>query len=639
MCGIFGVIGKGKNVDIETIKNLAIFNETRGSDSSGILTLYSNGASSLIKGNIPVKKLLNSLEYKKQSKQGDKQSAVFGHTRLVTNGNQIIQENNQPAEYEGVYVFHNGIITNEKELRESFSLDEVNVDLDSVIIAQAMAKYLTKQWSKIELDCFLSNVKGTLNFSCVSPELGILHLYTNCGSLYYVRDQEQFLFSSEASHLKKLNCRQLEKDNLMTVDLCFVKNGGTEVSLLEDKTERLNTISDPLFFRNHNNSEYTRVFEARRRDVSRLKRCSKCVLPETFPHITFDSKGVCSFCNARNRKDSDDWESKERTFREMCKRRSTVVNGFGQNIVVPLSGGRDSCFALHYLVEECGLTPVTITYDWGMVTDLARRNIARMCGSLGVENIIIAADISRKRQYVRKNLLAWLRKPDLGMIPILMAGDKYFFKHVNTVKGNTGIDFNVWGINDLENTEFKIGYNGVKPNFSKKNIYDLDHSQKLKLAGSMLSNVAQNPWYINSSIIDNVGGFISRYGLPKTDYHHLFDYVKWDEKVIEQTLVNNYDWELASDTKSSWRIGDGTASFYNYVYYMFGGFTENDTFRSNQIRNGDITREFALAKLEEENAPRWDTMRWYFNILNVDFDEAINITNHVSNKYSVKWSE
>ena len=29
----------------------------------------------------------------------------------------------------------------------------------------------------------------------------------------------------------------------------------------------------------------------------------------------------------------------------------------------------------------------TYTYDWGMVTDLGRRNISRMCADLGVENI------------------------------------------------------------------------------------------------------------------------------------------------------------------------------------------------------------------------------------------------------------
>ena len=39
-------------------------------------------------------------------------------------------------------------------------------------------------------------------------------------------------------------------------------------------------------------------------------------------------------------------------------------------------GGRDSSYGLHLLVKEFGMHPLTFTYDWGMVTDLARRNIA-----------------------------------------------------------------------------------------------------------------------------------------------------------------------------------------------------------------------------------------------------------------------
>ena len=73
----------------------------------------------------------------------------------------------------------------------------------------------------------------------------------------------------------------------------------------------------------------------------------------------------------------------------------------GLECIVPFSGGRDSCFGLHLIVKELNLKPVTYTYDWGMVTDLGRRNISRMCAELGVENIIIAADISKKRKNIR----------------------------------------------------------------------------------------------------------------------------------------------------------------------------------------------------------------------------------------------
>ena len=68
--------------------------------------------------------------------------------------------------------------------------------------------------------------------------------------------------------------------------------------------------------------------------------------------------------------------------------------------------------------NELGLNPITYTYDWGMVTDLARRNIARICGKLGVENIIVAANIHWKRMNISKNIKAWLKNPSLGMIPL-----------------------------------------------------------------------------------------------------------------------------------------------------------------------------------------------------------------------------
>ena len=40
-----------------------------------------------------------------------------------------------------------------------------------------------------------------------------------------------------------------------------------------------------------------------------------------------------------------------------------------------------------------------------MVTDLGRRNISRMCAELGVENIIVAADIEKKRENIKKTYL------------------------------------------------------------------------------------------------------------------------------------------------------------------------------------------------------------------------------------------
>jgi hypothetical protein len=301
--------------------------------------------------------------------------------------------------------------------------------------------------------------------------------------------------------------------------------------------------------------------------------------------------------------------------------------------LVPFSGGRDSTYALHVIKRELGLNPVTLTYDWGMVTDLARRNIARTCSRLGVENIIVSADIGKKRENIRKNIAAWLEYPQLGMTPLFMAGDKYFFYYTNKVKKQLGIRLNLWGVNPLENTDFKVGYAGIQPQFNKKRIYSLDFPRQLRLFAFFGTNLIRSPRYLNSSLLDTFGSFAVRYFFPKRDYYHLYDYHAWDEPTIVNTIRKEYDWELALDTTSTWRIGDGTASFYNYIYTTVGGFSENDTFRSNQIREGLLSREQALGHVEDENRPRYESLKWYLQIVGMPFQSTIGTINAIPKRY------
>lgn len=157
---------------------------------------------------------------------------------------------------------------------------------------------------------------------------------------------------------------------------------------------------------------------------------------------------------------------------------------------------------------------------------------------------------------------------------------------------------------------------------------------QLKLFGYVGSNLIRSPGYINQSIFDSLGSFASRYIAPKRDYYHLFDYYRWDENEINSLLLKEYNWETAIDTQSTWRIGDGTASFYNYVYYTVTGFSENDTFRSNQIREGMLSREEAMGLIESDNLPRYETLRWYLEIVGLDFTEVISRINKIPKLYN-----
>ena len=344
------------------------------------------------------------------------------------------------------------------------------------------------------------------------------------------------------------------------------------------------------------------------------------------PYISFDEQGVCNYCN--NYKPRNNPKPKEELFDLVTPYRRSK----GADCIVPFSGGRDSCWGLHLIVNELKMKPITYTYDWGMVTDLGRRNISRMCAQLGVENIIIAADISKKRHNIAMNLKAWLKSPHLGMISILTEGDKHFFRHVETVKKQTGIQLNLWGVNPLEVTHFKAGFLGVPPDFEEKRVYRHGISKQLDYQWLRLKAMLQSPGYFNSSLWDTISGEYYRSFTEKSDYYHIFDYWRWDETICNDTL-KLYDWELAPDTNTTWRIGDGTAAFYNYLYYTIAGFTEHDTFRSNQIREGQLTREEALTFVEDENRPRYQNIRWYLDALNMDYADTIKAVNSIPRLY------
>jgi len=72
------------------------------------------------------------------------------------------------------------------------------------------------------------------------------------------------------------------------------------------------------------------------------------------------------------------------------------------------------------------------------------------------------------------------------------------------------------------------------------------------------------------------------------------------------------------------------------VYYTVAGFTEHDTFRSNQIREGQLNREKALELVEDENRPRYQNIRWYLDTLGLDFGRVIKIVNSIPKLYKIE---
>ncbi|MEZ4979962.1 MAG: hypothetical protein R2772_11810 [Chitinophagales bacterium] len=673
MCGIFGVVvkkeAKKDPLAIQALlRDLFIFSESRGKESAGI-SLANKEEILLLKDSVPANKFIKCKEYRElfarfYQKEISYGYSIIAHSRLVTNGTSQNNSNNQPVISGDCVGVHNGIVVNVDEIWKRHESDlKRNLEVDSEVIFSLINNKMN-EGASIELACktAFSEIVGTASIAAHFKYSDNFLLATNNGSLYYLFDQkrELFVFASEFNilacalkpHLKNLNISlqniqwlkpscgfvlSASNFNGMLIDLAELQNDISEKeAFIEDATPTKRKVVDISIPRKKavdlgspilDLAKMEEALEYNLDEILALRRCTKCVLPETFPYITFDDQGVCNYCH--NYQSPPNYNNRQALEDRLKKFR----NEEGRDCIVAMSGGRDSSYGLHLVVKELNMRPITFTYDWGMVTDLARRNIALMCGELGIENILISADIAKKRGYIRKNVAAWLKRPSLGIIPLFMAGDKYFLRYVNRLKKETGIKLDIWSANHYENTDFKSGFCGIPPAFHKKRIDQMGLRAKLRMPMFYLKEYMLNPDYINSSIPDTIGAYWSYYVEPRTEFCLLFDYLNWDEAAVENCLINDYGWETNSASKSTWRIGDGTAAFYNYIYYTVAGFSEYETFRSNQVREGLMSREEALQRTCIENMPNFQSILWYLQTIGLDFGSSIKRINGISKLY------
>ena len=585
--------------------------------------------------------------------------AFMGHARMVTNGAAHTHENNHPVIVDGLLCLHNEIIVNDEAIWSHYPelTRKFQVDTEALIavIAERQANGETLAQSVIS---GMQKTRGGNTIALASSRDDAVVLASTNGSLYWSRSESghEVAFASERYIVEKsVGSKDLSgrfnshrviqvrpgEAYLIPFDTlapaCFLLSGSNarlptaprrassrkivDHHVAGGEVPRMPHLDERCV---HSLEKLLKVDRGR---IRGLRRCTRCILPGTFPFITFDEQGVCSICRAHK-------SFRQHTPEDLHARVAHLkqTGGSDPNCLLPLSGGRDSSYGLHYAKTVLGLKPVAYTYDWGMITDLARRNISRMCGALGVEHVLVSADIRQKREFIRMNVIAWLNRPHLGTVPLFMAGDKQYFYYADLLKRRMKLQDILFSANPMERTDFKIGFCGINENYRRDVFYAPNVVNRLRLGLFYAKEFALNPSYLNGSLVDTVTAFWSYYFLTK-DYISIYDYVAWDEQEIMGTLRDQYDWETAADTKTTWRIGDGTAAFYNYIYYRVAGFTENDTFRSNQIRDGLLARETALATLPDENEPRPESLLWYFDTIGLEASRPIEIVNRLPQRY------
>ena len=267
MCGIVGYVGNKNAQDflISGLKRL----EYRGYDSAGIVTLNAEGEATLLRAK---GKILNLEEKLAANKRDDK--IGIGHTRWATHG-EPSETNAHPHQAGKIYLVHNGIIENYKELKENLKEHDFKSQTDTEVLAALINSFYKdgKYPLANAVVQALKLVKGTYGIavvSCLSPDeivvarsgsplvIGVGHdetlLASDASALLghtkraiYLNDGEVALIRKNSVEIKTLNAEPVSaKVEEIETNIAAIQKGGYEHFLLKEIMEQPESLMETL---------------------------------------------------------------------------------------------------------------------------------------------------------------------------------------------------------------------------------------------------------------------------------------------------------------------------------------------------------------------------------------------------------
>ncbi|MFH0754732.1 MAG: N-acetyl sugar amidotransferase, partial [Candidatus Omnitrophota bacterium] len=129
-----------------------------------------------------------------------------------------------------------------------------------------------------------------------------------------------------------------------------------------------------------------------------MKYCKKCIMPDTRPETVFSDEGVCDACGSTEKKKKIDWAQREGEFRQILDRYRS--DGSWYDCVVPVSGGKNSCYQAYLMKYKYGMHPLCVNFVPCAQTEIGMKNLLFL-RDLGFDLIQVGTDRKVYKEMVR----------------------------------------------------------------------------------------------------------------------------------------------------------------------------------------------------------------------------------------------
>jgi tRNA(Ile)-lysidine synthase TilS/MesJ len=313
-----------------------------------------------------------------------------------------------------------------------------------------------------------------------------------------------------------------------------------------------------------------------------MKRCIRCILPDVFPNISFNSDGICNYCLKNEKMVNVEKliNEQKKSILEKVEEAKSLNKKY--DALLCLSGGKDSTYTLIQAKEVFGLNILAFTLDNNYLSNKAYDNIRSIVENVGVDHLFFkpAKEDANElfRLSVQKDIFPKSSNKRISNICYTC------ITMVNTYAFNLAVDQEI----PLIIAGFNLGQipmNSIVYRYDTKLISEFrdqtfnplfektTRNQKERLFTFTDKEPNPLPWYLNPMAIEKIS----------------------ESDIIQS--IKNYGWQMPADTdgcSTNCRLNK-LAIYAHQKQYQYSPYALE---LAMAIHEGTMDRETALEKLE-----------------------------------------
>ncbi|MBU1637373.1 N-acetyl sugar amidotransferase [bacterium] len=357
-----------------------------------------------------------------------------------------------------------------------------------------------------------------------------------------------------------------------------------------------------------------------------MQYCTRCVYPSVAATpLTFDENGVCTGCRVHDQTQQIDWSARLEVLKDLVE---GYRSGSNYDIVIPVSGGKDSYFQVHVATKILGLKPLLVTYHGNNYLPEGEYNLRRMRKVFDCDHIIVRPS---ERALIKMNRIGFYLQGDMNWhahcgifstpiqvavrykVPLMMWGEHGFMDLGGMFSYNDFVEFTA----KYRREHALRGYDWY--NFTDEGLEKLGRPE---LKEGLTAKDLLWAQYPSDDEIDDaeVRGI------------YLSNFVNWNANEHVEIVKKEYGWKEAEvPFERTYRrmsnIDDMHENgIHDYLKFVKVGYGRGTDHACKDIRAGLMTREQGIEMVRKYDhvKPRRDLERWlrYVNMTEEEFDRV-----------------